>query len=1164
MSNLTNSTNTNGTQFQIAEVTGRITSVTFPKARGDNTVFRILCPNIGRTFDAVCDMFCPIRENDTIYAMCMIDAEERLHVMKLPFVQPAIDRDSIIQCFMRALRQGFGIVVRLYNNISQMAGGDDHVISYLSSLAQLWNDTRNADLLLMFNGVEPENVTKLLFWWHKERNLRRLYLFGLTKAEINACRMTCDEIYNRCIDNPYTVPAISIEKCDAIMDRLNKKPGINEQIRGKIVRVIWKNLMEFGWIGTPTRFLSKNFPGIKDHVESLRVHYGMVAELETAYLKFPNKVEVYLSEYVSMMHKRDKITYDTPIDEAITCTDGTVVQRHSAHYTLDTLSTDQRKAIQGALDHTISVITGGAGVGKCLAPETPVLMLDGTIKHIKDIKSGEFVMGPDSKGRKVLSTCSGTDEMFEIIPSKGYSFTCNSPHVLTLKGVEPYLKISKDVAKCHIAYYSEKGIKHRKAFDNEFEAQNFIEALSQDIFDIPLNKFLLRTKDQQKYCYLFHVGVNYPEIALDVDPYLIGYWLGDDSSNISSLYAFQAFKPNVIENNTLHIRSRMFLAELNLLNLINNKHIPAVYKINSRENRLKLLAGFIDSCGHYTHNNTIQIIQKNTKLNDDIEYLAFSLGFMVTRVENVIGSIYKKEIENAVYQQINIFGQGIEQIPSILNSKQFKHTQVKQRAESLTFTTKSKGQGIYNGFELDGDGRFLLGDFLVTHNTRCVEQIVHNLELRGVSYALCSFTGKAVARIREVTKKKNASTMHRLIANSKKNRLDKRSTQFEKDIPLSEYKIVIIDEASMVTEELFYDFIQAYPNVEQYVFIGDVNQLSPIGWGTLFQQIIKSETIPIYKLTTNFRVYTANGERDGIILNANSIISHDPQFPFEFVQTNNFSIIEGPIERVYDIIKGCFASGIKAEQIAILAPYNRCLDVLNRTFQSIYNVGARSITDSRRVIWMINDRVMLTENDQEIGVFNGETGVIRDITQVAILVDFGNSGCHEFLLEPTTQGRYNYSQGSVGGYNYRNKHTDQVMDGDEGEINDERTVKRLTHAFALTVDKSQGSEWDFVIGYIPEFNSGSFLCRNRIYTMFTRTKRAFWGVISDNNAFETAAVRLPAYRCDNLSRRLTALLPNLKPYKLEPILKQLEMVSEDYESMPSDAMDTGIDSDDFD
>ena len=1174
-------------QLQTAEVTGRVTSVTFPR-NGEPTSFRIFCPNIGETFEAVCNLFCPIREGDTIYALCIIDQNRRLHLTRSPFAQPAIDRDSIIQCFMRALRQGYIPVVRLYNNISLMAGGDDNVIPYLTGHAQSWNDTRNTELLFMFQGTEPEDVKKLLFWWHKERNLRRLYLFGLTKKEINACRMTCDEIYNRCMENPYTVPAIPLEKCDAILDRLNKKPDPLNQVRGTIIRAIWKNLTEFGWIGMPTRFLIKNFPGIKDHVEALKKEFGLVADLETAYLKFPHKVEVWVAEYLTNMRKRDKITYDTPLDQEITLEDGSVIQRLSCHYTLDTISEDQMKAVQGAMDHTVCVITGGPGTGKCLAPGTPVLMFDGSIKAIENITQGESVMGPDSKPRKVLSTCTGTDEMFEIIPSKGRPFSCNAPHVLTLKGIEPYIETRKDRAKNMVVNYTIKGIRTRKAFDSRQEAQDFIDKLPEDVFDISLNEFVKRTEYQQRYSYLFHTGIEYPEKEVPIDPYLVGYWLGDGDSagsrittadlEIVGTYDRLLKDHNLIArpvgdalykygitggvNNKGHKRSNEFLNVLKDYDMINNKHIPDIYKINSRQNRLKLLAGLIDSDG-YQYSNMLEIVQKNVRLADDIEYLAFSLGFMITRVECTKGCMYKGEMRNGTYQRMNIFGDGLDEIPCVLQRKKCEERQSKKRATCLRFAVKSKGQGTYNGFELDGDGRFLLGDFLVTHNTQCISQIVHNLELRGLSYALCSFTGKAVARIREVTKKKNASTIHRLIANTKKNQLDKRSSQFEKDIPLNDYKYAIIDETSMLTEELFFDFLQAYPNIEHLILVGDVSQLSPISWGSLFQQVIKSETIPVYKLTTNFRVYTANGERDGIILNCNLMTQHDSSYPFEFVETSNFSIIEGPMERVFDIIRGCFAGGVKAEQIAILTPYNRCLDALNRGFQSIYNVGARAVTDSRKVTWMINDRVMLLVNDQEIGVFNGETGIIRDITDKAILVDFGSSGCHEFLLEPTTEGRINYNQGAVGSYNYRNKQADQVMDGDEGDMDDERTVKKLQHAFALSIDKSQGSEWDFVIGFIPEFNSGSFLCRNRIFTLCSRTKRCCWVVTSSKADLEEAAVKRPAFRCDNLTRRLQALLPNLKPFKLPPVLKQLEMEGGVDEPIPADMMDNGFDCDDF-
>jgi hypothetical protein len=712
------------------------------------------------------------------------------------------------------MKQGYGATVKFYTIMSSIAGGDNNVIPFLTGIAQLWSDTRKSEILFMFDSIEPDDVKKLLDWWHRERNLRRLYLFGLTKKEINACRMTCDEIYNCCIENPYTIPAIPIEKCNGILERLNKRPTPENRIRGTIIRKLWDNVHKMGWTGTPTRFLVSDFPGIKDHVESLKAEYGMIAEMETAYLKFQHKVETWIAEYLVKKHLEDPITYDMPLDERIVLDDGRVVERLSAHFTMNA-SEDQRRAVQGALDHTVSIVTGAAGTGK----------------------------------------------------------------------------------------------------------------------------------------------------------------------------------------------------------------------------------------------------------------------------------------------------------------------------------------------------------------TTVLGQILHNLELRGISYAVCSFTGKAVARIREVTKKRSPATMHRLISNARTDKLHKRSTQYEKDIPLSDYEHVIIDETSMVTTELLYDFLQAYPNIRKITFIGDVNQLSPIGWGSLFHQMLKSETIPTYRLTTNYRVYTADGERDGIILNANAIVTHDPLYDFEFVTTTNFSIIEGPTERVYDIIRGCFSSGIRAHQLMVLTPYNRCLPALNSEFQKIYDVGARYVVDSRGIKWMIGDRVMLEENDQEIGVFNGESGIVRDITSTAVLVDFGPSGCHEFLLEPTVDGHINYNQGTTTGYYRRGQQMDNVFDGDEGDIDSERTVKRITHSYAITIDKSQGSEADFVILYIPEFNTGSFLNARRIYTALTRTKRCFWAVVTDIDAFAVVAVKQPPFRCENLHRRLSMKLPNLKPFRLPPPVQELEMNGDlpfIPDDIPDDYQDTGFDCDDFD
>jgi len=1142
---------------QYAEVVGVVGTVKKSTSYNEPVNFKIKCPNMNKTFDAVCGLFCPVREGDTIYAYCMVSPDGKFHIAKPPFVQPPLGKESVVQCFFRCLKQGYKESVKLYDKISEKAEGDHNVIPYLSQIAQAWNDTHKVDLLYMFDTVDSDDVKKLLGWWHRERNVRRLWLLGLNKKEINACRLTCDQIYQKCMENPYTLPAIPLEKCDEILGRLNKIPDKADRMRGFIMRIIWKNLHESGWTATPSRHLSTQFPTIKEHVPVLKSHYGMIPDFESAYLDFPHKVECWVADYIINKVKQDVISYDTPLDEKLTI-NGKMVERQSAIFNRE-LSEDQMKAVQGALDHSLSIVTGGAGVGKCHGHGTKVLMFDGSIKEIQNIKEGELVMGPDSTPRTVLSTCTGTDNMFEVIPSKGKSFICNEPHMLTLMGCRPLIKQRREK---YIVTFTNQGMYGSKSFDTEHEAEKFVFNLKEDIFDMSLKDYLAE-QPSKRQAYLFHVGVHFPSKEVPFDPYVLGFWLGSScqSSEISTK------NPQVIEKLTellpnaekipfkkgdsdyVSFSDNRFRKVLKELDLYGNKHIPNLYKINSRSVRLKLLAGMIDASASVANKSCIVFCFSTTKLTEDVEYLGYSLGFMVT-------SRMKKKGGVTDYNTLHIYGAASEHIPIVSDYKKCFPSAMK-RATCQGFYVKPMGQGQYYGFQLTGDGRYLLGDFLVTHNTTVLGQIIHNLELRGITYAVCAFTGKAVARIREVTKKRNPSTIHRLISNSRKTQQDMKSTAFEKEIPLMEYSHIIIDEISMVTTELFYDLIQAFPNVEKITLVGDVNQLQPISWGSLFHEVLKSETVPTYKLTTNFRVYTSDGERDGIILNANAIVSHDPMFPFEFVPTTNFSVIEGPEERIYDIIKACFSSGVKAEQLVVISPYNKSLPIINKTFQQIYNSGARSITDSRGIKWMIGDRVMLTENDQQIGVFNGETGIIRDITKDGIMVDFGNSGCHDFLLEPSHD-RIHYEQATAVSYYKRGKQMEDVLDGDEGE-DDERTVKRLAHAYALTVDKSQGSEWDFVILYISEFNTGSFLNKNRIYTAITRAKRCVWAIVTDADAFNVSAVKTPPYRCENLSKRIVTHLPNLKPFKIPGVIN-LEMEGDAF-GVPEP--DFGYDCDDF-
>jgi hypothetical protein len=772
-------------------------------------------------------------------------------------------------------------------------------------------------------------------------------------------------------------------------------------------------------------------------------------------------------------------------------------------------------------------------------------------------------MGPDSKPRVVLSICSGIDKMYRIVPALGQSFICNEPHVLTMKGIVPYLVFDERQKMPHIVKWNPNAIPTSRAFATIEDAQEFIDKLPENIFDMPLNEYLKLPDAYKEDCHVLHVGVTFPKKAVPIDPYIIGYWLRRNSDSkppiltITEAEILAYFTKNITKYNLKLIHdnnnsdSNHFLTVLNDLKLSDDKHIPDIFKINSRKIRLRLLAGIIECSGYVAETGAyIEICENHKKLSEDIEYLCFSLGFMVTKTE--------RDCQNI----LTIYGDCLKDIPTVLSQHKYSPCSNK-RSTCLQFDVEPVGEGRYYGFTLDGDGRFLLNDFLVTHNTTIINEVVHNLELKGVSYIVTSFTGKAVARVREVTGKKSPATIHRLIMNTKKSKLDKKSNQFDLDIPLSEYEHVIIDEASMVTTELFHDLLQAYPNVKKWTFFGDCNQLLPIGWGSLFSEMIKSETIPVYKLTKNFRVFTKDGSRDGIILNASAILTHENPYPFEFVEMDNFKIYEGGIESVYDIIKGCYSSGLPIEEVMVLSPYNKDIYELNKNIQAIYNGKSRGIKDSRGMSWHLNDKVMLIENDASIGVFNGETGFISAITDKSIIVDFGSSGCHEFLLEPS-QPRTTKNN-TIKSFMYRDALADEVFDDAEEDYSDERTVIKLVLAYAISIDKAQGSESSIVILYFSEFNVGNFLNKNRIYTAISRSRNVCYIVTSDIGQLHHAATKNPPYRCENLSRRLQLQLPNMKPFKLESHVLQN---NEDLplmppQDIPPDYGDMGYDEDDF-
>lgn len=344
-----------------------------------------------------------------------------------------------------------------------------------------------------------------------------------------------------------------------------------------------------------------------------------------------------------------------------------------------------------------------AGSGKCLQEGTLVIMADGSLKPVQDVLVGESVMGPDSLCREVLSTTNGTSQMYKIIPVKGDPWVCNNEHILTL--------VTSN---------------RNRVFD--LHIQDYLNGTSHSKF---------HPKNNYTNAKLFRVPLSFQEKEIFVDPYLLGVWLGDGNSNDTIIYltekeVYDAIAPKMrqhsidyfqLTGNGSCLKVSMRTEEnanplrkylRNKCKVNSNKTIPFEYLTNSEYVRLEVLAGLIDTDGDYS--GTYSITTKFETLRDDILYLCRSLGFAA------YSSI--KIVKGKEYYRISISGH-LERVPVRLSYKKASPRQQIKNVLRTGFSVEDAGVGDYYGFTLSGDGRFVLGDFTVTHNSTTLFEIAN-------------------------------------------------------------------------------------------------------------------------------------------------------------------------------------------------------------------------------------------------------------------------------------------------------------------------------------------------------------------------------------------------------------------------------------------------------
>ena len=368
------------------------------------------------------------------------------------------------------------------------------------------------------------------------------------------------------------------------------------------------------------------------------------------------------------------------------------------------------------------ILSLGTGSGKCMKKNTPILMFNGSIKMVQDVQEGDLLMGDDSTPRTVLSLARGVDEMYDIIPNKGEKYTVNKEHILCLKNTKrkPWVEIrmANGIKRFDVKWW-QNNKENSKVCNSINEANELIENIKnvhQDIVEISVKDYLTQNKNFKHHFKGYRVAIDFPEKEVTIDPYLLGYWLGDGNLNgfqITSQDSMDLHNINLyLTKISGKVDSNIFLSTLKKLNLKNNKHIPDIYKINSRKNRLKLLAGLIDSDGSLG----ICIVQKSEKMIDDIIYLCRSLGFSCYKSKQTKGCWYKNKYVENDYYRIVISG-NTNEIPTLIPRKV---ANVRKQIKDVLVTgikVQHVGRDNYYGFTLDGNNRYVIGDFTVTHNT---------------------------------------------------------------------------------------------------------------------------------------------------------------------------------------------------------------------------------------------------------------------------------------------------------------------------------------------------------------------------------------------------------------------------------------------------------------
>jgi exodeoxyribonuclease V alpha subunit len=365
-----------------------------------------------------------------------------------------------------------------------------------------------------------------------------------------------------------------------------------------------------------------------------------------------------------------------------------------------------------------------------------------------------------------------------------------------------------------------------------------------------------------------------------------------------------------------------------------------------------------------------------------------------------------------------------------------------------------------------------------------VRAIVALARAKRAKIVLAAPTGRAAKRLSELAGLQ-AATLHRLLQLRPGG-----DAAFDRDHPL-DADLVVVDEASMLDVLLANKLVKAIPPGAHLLLVGDVDQLPSVGAGEVLRDLLAAERLPRVRLTHVFR----QAQQSGVVTNAHRINAGQP--PITHGLADFFLFPEDDPEQVADLVVDIVANrlprrfGLDPREVQVLCPMHRGpagAGVLNEQLQAALTPAREELPERRfgGRVYRVGDKVMQIRNNYDkgtAGVFNGSVGVVTGLSL--------EDSELRVLLDEDEEVAYGFDE-----------------------------LDELTHAYAVSIHRSQGSEYPCVI--VPVTTSAwLMLQRNLLYTAVTRAKRIVV-LVGSRRALAKAV------RTQGAGRRYTALTERLQ------------------------------------